>query len=148
EALRPEAQALVADLKKVLDPKLEPNILGPLKAVVVCARSSDPERDLVRMFYRLGLEADLPQFGLTEIVDALVGLRETDDRGTLLHLANTLARAVRSDEQAVTSAAKVCETMFSTRVPPGQSHSPAELALPVVADLFRDGVASEAVCAI
>lgn len=148
DALRPDAQALLADLKTMLDPKRSPNVLAPTKKALNCFREADKNRDLVRMLYRLGLEAKLPEFGLTTLVGTANDLRQTDQRGTLVHLANTLAKAVRQDEQAIDSAAKVCATMFSTRVSPGESKSPAENAMPVMRDLFKEGVGGEAICAM
>lgn len=146
--IRPDAQAALEDVKKMLDPAREPNILRPLKRGLNCMKTADQNRELIRMVYRLGLESDVPEFGLTTIMGAVKGLRETDERGTLVHLAQTLAKAIRADEQAVDSAAKVCATLFSTEIEPGQTRSPAELALPDVANLFRDGVAGEAMCAV
>lgn len=148
EAIRGDLKAALDDLKKVLDPAREPNVLRPFKKVLNCLKSQDGQRELIRMVYRLGLESDVPEFGLTSIMGAVKGLRDTDERGALIHLVRLLAEAVRSDEQAIDSAAKVCATLFSTVIPPGQTQSPAEQALPVIADLFRDGVAGEAMCAM
>ena len=53
-----------------------------------------------------------------------------------------------ADEQAVDSAASVCRTLFSTKVEAGQAKSNAELALPVVGDLFAAGIGNELLCAI
>ena len=147
-ALQPDLRALVGDMKKVLDPKREPNVLKPLKKALNCLNVQDPNADLVRMIYRLALDAKLPEFGLTRLAGTLKGVRETDQRGTLVHLARTLAQAIRNDEQAIDSAAAVCRTLFSTRTPSGQSRSNAELALPVVGELFSQGVAAEAICAM
>ncbi|MBX5481303.1 MAG: hypothetical protein IRZ16_05575 [Myxococcaceae bacterium] len=145
--MKPKLQAMVGDLKKMLDPTREPNILGPMKKVISCLRTADENSDLIRMVYRLGFEADLPEFNLANITGVVSGLRETDSRGTLLHLVGTLAQAVRSDEAAVDSAASVCRTLFSTKVAPGESQSPAELALPVIADLYSQNITGEALCA-
>lgn len=145
--LQPDMRAGLADLKSMLDPARQPNILVPLKKVLNCYRNGDANRDIVRMVYRLGLESNVPEFGLTTIVGAVQGLRDTDQRGTLIHLVLTLSKALRTDEQAMDSLARVCRAMFSTEVAPGETRSPAELALPVIADLFNQGVAAEALCA-
>ncbi len=146
--LRPLLEAMLGDLKKMLDPNRSPNILRPMKRVLNCLDKSDGGRELVRMIYRLGFVEDVQEFGLTKIMDAVRGLRDTDERGTLIHLVGTLARAVREDEQAIDSAARVCQTVFSTRVDSGDGRFNAEQALPVIADLFRDGFAGEAICAV
>ncbi len=148
DGIRPGIEALVGDLKKMLDPNRAPNILRPMKKVLNCLDKSDGGRELMRMVYRLGFEADVPAFGLTTIMGAVRGLRDTDERGTLIHLVNTLALAVRADEQAIDSAARVCQTLFSTKREPGETRHNAEQALPVIADLFRDGFAGEAICAV
>ena len=146
-ALQPDLRTGLADLKKLLDPAREPNVLRPLKKAANCYKVQDTGYELVRMIYRLALAQKLPEFGLTSLAATLKGVGDTDKRGTLVHLVKTLALAVRSDEQAVDSAAKVCKTMFSTRLEAGQSQSNAELALPVIANLFSQGVAAEAICA-
>ncbi len=143
-----DAKLAIADLKKLLDPARKPNVFRPLKRTLGCYQLQDADLAMVRMMYRLGLVAKLPAFSLTRLVEALDGLRATDKRGSLLFLVRTLAEAVRSDEQAVDSAAQVCRTLFSTEVPAGQSLSNAQLALPVVDDLFSQGIAQEAVCAM
>ncbi len=138
--LQPDVKALLADTKKVLDPKREPNVLRPLKKGLNCYSVQDRDLHLIRMLYRLGLEAKLPEFGLTNMMRVMKGLAETDQRGTLLHLTRIIAVAVRADETAVDSAAKLCRTLFST-------DGNAQKALPVIADLAAQGVASEALCA-
>ncbi len=146
--LQPDLKALLADLKKLLDPNRSPNVLRPLKKAANCINVEDPNSELVRMVYRLALVQKLPAFGLTSLTSTLKGIRDTDQRGTLVHLVGTLAAALRADEPAIDSAAKVCQTLFSNKTTSAQTRSNAELALPVVADLFSDGVAAEAVCAI
>ena len=109
--------------------------------------SKDKNLDAVRMLYRLAIRDKLPEFGLTRLAQLLREVRAVDERGSLLYLAGTMAAAVKTDEQAIDSAAKVCRTVFSTQSTAVQSKSNAELALPVMADLFAHGVASEVVCA-
>ena len=154
EDLQPDIQAVVGDLKKMLDPNRQPNILAPMKKALNCYDKQDrenstdvPRRELIRMVYRLGFDDNLPEFGITRLVGTAKDLRELDQRGTLIHLVGTLAQAVRSDETAVDAAAQVCHALFATTVSPGETKSPAELALPDVADLYRDGVTGEAMCA-
>ena len=75
-------------------------------------------------------------------------------RGALIHLLGTIATAIRNDEQAIDSSAKVCRTLLSTdantRLADGgiQAQSNAQLALPVVGDLLAAGIVSEGICAI
>ena len=147
EDIRPLLQGGIADLKVLLDPAREPNVFRPLKRALNCLKETDANQELIRMVYRLGLEARLPEFGFTRLLETAKGLRDTDERGTLLHLTSRFARAVKQDEDGLRAIAHVCKTMFSTEAPPGQTHSPAELAVPVLADLFEDGVAAEALCA-
>lgn len=150
QELQPDVKAIVADLKSMLAPTREPNILRPLKKALVCYDDADnpDKRELLRMIYRLGFEANLPEFGLTHLMGTVKGLRDVDQRGTLIHLVGTLAQAVRQDETAVDAAANVCSTLFSTQPNAQDPKPPAELALPVIADLYRDGVTGEAICAV
>ncbi len=147
EDLRPLLQQGLGDLKVLLDPAREPNVFRPLKRALNCLNSKDGNQELIRMVYRLGLEARLPEFGFTRMLQTAVGLRETDERGTLLHLTSRFARALRDDEEGLRAIATVCKELFSTHAPPGQTHFPAQLAVPVIADLFEEGVAAEALCA-
>ncbi len=138
-ALRQDAQRSLADLKILLDPRREPNVLRPLKKVTGCLNSSDPNLDAVRMFYRLWFDAKLPEFSFVNTIDAVVGLRDNDARGSLVHLTRTLAEVVRKDESAVDSAAKVCQVLFAK--------PNAQRAFPVIASLFGKGVVGEFICA-
>ena len=146
-ALRPDVKAGLEDLKLLLAPTRSPNVLKPLKKVINCFAEKDKHSDVVRMLYRLGLVQHLPAFGLTRLVATIKGLRETDSRGALVHLIRTLAEAIREDEQAVASAARVCQTLFDTENGASLTQSNAQLALPVIADLFAQGAAAEAICA-
>ncbi len=137
--LRADAQRGLTDLKSLLDPKREPNVLRPLKKVSSCLNGSDANLDAIRMFYRLWFDAKLPEFSFPNTIDVAVGLRDTDSRGTLLHLANTLVTTIRQDESSVDSAAAVCRVLFAKEN--------AQRALPVVATLFEQGVVSEFLCA-
>ena len=104
--------------------------------------------DTVRMLYRLAIEEQCPEFGLTRLTGVLQGIQDVDKRGSLIFIVGTLARAVRSDDLAIDSAAKVCRTIFSTAKAPGAAQSNAQLALPVVGDLVKAGVINEGICAI
>ncbi len=147
EEIRPLLQAGIADLKILLDPAREPNVFRPLKRALNCLSQKDREQVLIRMVYRLGLDARLKEFGFTRILGTAVGLREADGRGSLLHLTSRFARALRDDEEGLRAISRVCKTVFSTQVPPGETLSPAQLVVPVMADLFEQGVAGEALCA-
>jgi hypothetical protein len=140
EALRADVRQAISDLKLLLDPRREPNVLRAIKKVNTCFTTSDPELHAVRMFYRLWFEAKLPDFSFLNFVTVAVSLRDTDERGTLLHLSRTLAEAVREDEAGMDAAAEVCR-LLSTR-------ANAERAMPVVATLFESGVVGEAICAL
>jgi len=109
---------------------------------------SDRNSDVVRMLYRLAIRDTRPEFGITRLSQVFRLIQDVDQRGSLIFLANTLAKAVRSDELAIASAASTCKTLLSTSVPAGQAQSNAQLALPVVADLLRNGLVQEAICAI
>lgn len=140
--LQPDLRAVLEDTKKMLDPKREPNILRPMKKALHCYDVQDPpeKREVIRMVYRLGLEANLPEFNLENITGAITGLRDVDQRGTLVHLAGTIAQAIRADETAVDSTAMVCEELFSRDVAPR--------VLPVIAELYEQNVTGEALCAV
>src|SRR5581483_3724529 len=100
--------------------------------------------------YRLGLRDALPQFGITELAMLFDNLQGLDPRGALVHLLGTVAAAVRADPTAVDWAASVCQTLFSTAIPEGQSQSNAQLALPVIDQLFQPavGLVPELICAL
>jgi hypothetical protein len=104
--------------------------------------------DIVRMLYRLAIRDMRAEFGVTRLSQVFKQIQDVDQRGSLIFLANTLAKAVRGDEAAIAAAASTCKTLLSTSVPSGQSRSNAELALPVVADMLRNGLVQEAICAI
>jgi hypothetical protein len=146
---------IVEDLKIVLDPKHDPNLIVPLRKVLNCVTRKDTNSDVVRMLYRLAIGPNkLPEFGFAKLTEVLNGVRDVDQRGALIHLVGTLASAIRNDEQAIDSSAKVCRTLLSTQtnvtlIDGGlQAQSNAQLALPVVADLLKQGIVSEAICAI
>jgi len=136
---------VVDDLKKIL---LRPELITPVRRGLTCFTGKDKNLDLVRMIYRLAIQEGCPEFGLTRLTEALKGVQEVDTRGSLIHLAGTLAAAVRADETAIDSSSIVCKTLFSTARAPGEARSNAELALPVAADLVRSGVINEGICAI
>jgi hypothetical protein len=144
-AYQTELQPVVDDVKVIM---MTPALYDPLKKALTCLTWADTNYDLIRMLYRLGLRDMLPQFGVTQLSQLIDNLQGLDPRGALVHLLGTVAAAIRADTTAVDSAASVCNTLFSTSLPEGQSQSNAELALPVVGDLFRAGVASELVCAL
>ncbi|MBS1148538.1 MAG: hypothetical protein H6Q89_236, partial [Myxococcaceae bacterium] len=138
---------IIEDLKVVLDPNRA--LIGPTRKVLNCVTKKDPNSEIVRMLYRLALGPNkLPEFGFTRLLGLLDGVKSVDQRGALFHLIGTIADAVRQDEQAIDSSAKVCRTLLSTRPPPGQAQSNAQLALPVVADLFAAGLVAESICAL
>jgi hypothetical protein len=143
--VKADLSPVVEDLKKIL---LRPDLITPVRRALTCFNGKDKNLDLVRMIYRLAIEEGCPEFGLTRLTAALKGVQEVDTRGSLIHLAGTLATAVRSDETAIDSAAIVCAKLFSTARAPGEARSNAELALPVAADLVRNGVINEGICAI
>ncbi len=141
-----DLQPVVDDLVKILG---HPEIMVPLRGSLNCLTKEDLNKnaDLVRMLYRLAIEEQCPEFGLTRLTAALKGIEEVDSRGSLIFIANTLARAVRADDLAIDSSALVCRTLFSTAVASGEVRSNAELALPAAADLVRAGVINEGICA-
>jgi len=143
--VRADLQPLVADLKVILQ---TPSLIEPIKRALNCLKVSDKNSDIMRMLYRLAIRDMRPEFGLTRLSQIFKQLQDVDQRGSLIYLANTLAKAVRSDEVAISSAATTCKTLLSTSAPPGQSQSNAQLALPVVADLLRNGLVQESICAI
>jgi hypothetical protein len=144
-AYQTELQPIIDDVKAIM---MNQALYGPLKKALVCLTWADSNYDLVRMLYRLGLRDMLPEFGITRLAQLVDNIANLDQRGALIHLLGTVAAAIRTDDTANASAASVCQQLFSTDVPPGQSKSNAELALPVVGDLFAAGVVSEVVCAL
>ncbi|MCC6335986.1 MAG: hypothetical protein IT380_18600 [Myxococcales bacterium] len=154
--LKADLRPVIDDLKKLL---AREEIMGPLRRALNCiwgvdsmgrpnGQDSGKNYPLVRMVYRLALEEQCPEFGLTRLSAVLKGVQEVDSRGSLLYLAGTLAKAVRSDETAIDSAAIVCKTLFSTDRAAGEARSNAEQALPVAADLVKNGLINEGICAI
>jgi hypothetical protein len=143
--LRVDLGPLVADLKLIL---LTPMLITPTRNALNCISMSDRNSDLVRMLYRLAIREMRSEFGISRLSQVFRQIQVVDQRGSLIYLANTLAKAVRSDEVAIASAASTCKTLLSTSVPAGQAQSNAQLALPVVADLLRNGLVQELICAI
>jgi hypothetical protein len=139
-----DLQPVVGDLEKILN---RPELMMPVRRSLNCLTMQDRNLDTVRMLYRVAIEEQCSEFGLTRLTGVLQGLQDVDKRGSIIFLAGTLARAVRADELAVDSAAKVCETIFSTALAQGETVSNAKLALPVVADLLKNGVINEGICA-
>lgn len=142
--LRADLQPIVADLKVILQ---TPALIDPIKKSINCLRVSDRNSDIMRMLYRLAIRDMRPEFGVTRLSQIFKQLQDVDQRGSLIYLANTLAKAVRSDEIALSSAATTCKALLSTSPAQGQSQSNAQLALPVVADLLRNGLVEESICA-
>lgn len=152
--LRADMNVVVSDSKLMLDPNRTPNILRPLKKVLNCykVQDSDPvlgyQGNVILMIYRLGLVEKRPEFGLTRLIGLVNGLKNSDERGTLVHLVQTIAKATRADEQAIDSAAKVCHEFLNDKAYPGESQPNAELALPVLQDLATKNLTAEAICTV
>lgn len=145
QQVKMDLQPVVGDLEKLL---AHTEIMVPTRRSLNCLTMTDTNLDTVRMIYRLAIEEQCPEFGLTRLTGVLQGLQDVDKRGSLIFIVGTLARAVRSDELAIDSAAKVCRTVFSTAKAPGNAQSNAQLALPVVGELVKAGVINEGICAI
>lgn len=145
DEVKADLQPVVDDLIKILG---HPEIMTPLKRSLNCLTMEDRSLDLVRMIYRLAIEEQCSEFGLTRLTAALKGVQDVDQRGSLIFIVGTLASSVRSDELAIDSAANVCRTVFSTARPINVTKSNAELALPVVGELVKGGVVNEGICAI
>ncbi len=143
--LKADLGPIVEDLKLILQ---TPSLIEPTRKALNCLTVSDRNSDIVRMLYRLAIRDMRPEFGITRLSQVFRQIQDVDQRGSLIFLANTLAKAVRSDEIAIASAATTCKTLLSTSVPAGQAQSNAQLALPVVAELLRNGLVQEAICAI
>jgi hypothetical protein len=145
-ALQPDLQALVADLKLLLDPSQ--GVLGPTKKVINCYSTFDTDSDLVRMVYRLAFDAQLPAFQFQNILGAVQALQATDQRGTLLFLVRVLSQGLRDDTTAGNSLGDVCSTLFSNQIPPGATQSNAALALPSIDALVTPAIGEQLVCAV
>jgi hypothetical protein len=145
DPVKMDLQPVVSDLEKILG---HPELMVPFRRSLNCLTMEDRNLDTVRMIYRLAIEEQCPEYGLTRLTAALQGIQDVDQRGSLIFIVGTLARAVRADELAVDSAANVCRTVFSTAKAPGEVNSNAQLALPVVGDLVKSGVVNEGICAI
>lgn len=145
QEVKDDLRPVVEDLKKILG---RADLVEPMKKGLNCYSDRDKNLDLVRMVYRVALEEKCPEFGLTRLTEALKGVQEVDQRGSLMYLAGTVAVAIRNDETAVDSTAKVCQLLFSTSArPPNETRSNAELALPVAAELVQAGLINEGICA-
>lgn len=145
DQVKMDLQPVVGDLEKLLG---RPEIMTPLRRSLNCLTMEDRNFDTVRMLYRIAIEEQCAAFGLTRLTDLMKGLQDVDKRGSLIFIAGTLARAIRADELAVDSTARVCRTIFTTAKAPGQVQSNAQLALPVVGDMLRAGVINEGICAV
>jgi hypothetical protein len=123
-------------------------IMTPLKRSLNCFLAQDTNMDTIRMVYRLAIDEQCPEFGLTRLTSSIKGLQDVDQRGSIIYIINVLARSVRSDELAIDSAAKVCHLAFSNSLKPaGEVRTNAQLALPAVTDLVKVGVVNEGICA-
>lgn len=145
--IEPKLREGMADLKLLLDPNRVPNVLGPLKKVVSCYTTQDPNSEVIRMVYRLGFEADHPAFGIYALVETIDGVRKEDARGSLLFVVRELLQELKKDELAVDAAAQVCATLLSTETSQG-GQSNAEQVLPGLADAFDAQVLPELLCAV
>ncbi len=145
DQVKMDLQPVVGDLEKVLG---QTQLMMPVRRSLNCLTTQDQSLDTVRMLYRLAIEEQCSEFGLTRLTAALQGVQDVDQRGSLIFIVGTLAKAVRSDELAIDSAANVCRTVFSTAKAPGAAQSNAQLALPVVGELVKAGVVNEGICAI
>jgi hypothetical protein len=158
--LKDDLKPVITDLEDVLGHK---ELTDPMKASLQCIWGESPPAgsgttcwsgkdgcnfDLLRMMYRLAIRDALPEFGLTKLMAVLQGLQKVDSRGSLVYLAGTLARAVRSDEQAIDSAAAVCKTLLSNNPVPNQARPNAQMVTPVLATLVEDHVIEEGICTI
>ncbi len=143
--LKTDLRPLIEDLKRLL---ANPSVIGPTRKALSCLEKTDKNFDIARMLYRLAIRDNRPEFGITRLSQVFKQLQDVDQRGSLSFLAGTLAQAVRADEVAISAAAKTCKTLLDTTPPPGQSQSNAQLALPVVTDLVRNGLVQEGICAI
>jgi hypothetical protein len=137
--LRADLRPLIEDLKVLL---LNERLKGSISRALTCIETGDRNSDIVRMLYRLAIRDMRPEFGITRLSQIFKQLQDVDQRGSLIYLANTLAQAVRNDEDAINAAASTCKTLLAT------SPNNAQQALPVVADLVRNGLVQEALCAI
>ena len=122
-----DLKPVIEDLKKIL---VTPALINPTRKALTCLERKDPKEDLARMLYRLAIRDAQAQLGITKLVAALKGLQEVDKRGSIIFVLNTLASAVRDDDQAIDSAASVCRTILSTTPAAGQTRGNAELVLP------------------
>ncbi|MER2562205.1 MAG: hypothetical protein ABTQ32_15875 [Myxococcaceae bacterium] len=143
--LKMDLRPIVEDLKLILQ---TPSLIEPTRKALNCITVSDRNSDIVRMLYRLAIRDMRAEFGVTRLSQVFKQLQDVDQRGSLIFLANTLAKAVRGDDAAIAAAASTCKTLLSTAAPAGQAQGNAQLALPVVADLLRNGLVQEAICAI
>jgi hypothetical protein len=144
-AVKTDLQPVVDDMVKLLG---HPELMVPLRRSLNCLTTEDRNLDTVRMIYRLAIEEQCSEFGLTRLTGAIKGIQDADPRGSLFFIAGTLATAVRGDDLAIDSAANVCRTVFSTAKAPGEVSSNAQLALPVVGEIVKAGVINEGICAI
>lgn len=145
DQVKMDLQPVVGDLEKLL---AHQEIVTPLKRALDCFQKQDINMDTIRMVYRLAIDEQCPEFGLTRLTSSVKGLQDVDQRGSIIYIINVLAKSVRSDELAIDSAAKVCHLAFSNSLKPaGEVRSNAQLALPVVTDLVKGGVVNEGICA-
>jgi len=144
QQVKDDLQPVVSDLEKLL---AHQEIVTPMKRSLNCFTNQDRNFDTIRMTYRLAIDEACPEFGLSRLLGAIKGLQDVDKRGSIIYIINVLAKAVRTDELAIDSAANVCRTILSTSKAPGEVKSNAELALPAAADLVKAGVVNEGICA-
>lgn len=141
--VRDDLRPLIEDLKVLLG---KPELIQPIRLALECFKVEDPQRHLARMIYRILVGEQCTEFGLTKLTAVLQNLQAIDQRGSLLFVANRVAKVVREDETALDSAAAVCQFSLSTAPAADGGISNAEKLLPAAYDLIQQGIIDETIC--
>lgn len=141
--VRDDLRPLVEDMKVLLG---KPELIVPIRRALECIKLEDPQRHLTRMIYRILVQEQCTEFGLTKLTKVVQDLQAIDQRGSLLFVANRVAKVVREDETALDSAAAVCQFSLSTAPGADGGVSNAEKLLPAAYDLIQKGIIDEAIC--
>jgi hypothetical protein len=128
----------------MLDPGRPQPILVPMQRSLDCFRKVDTKSVLMQMVHALGYKEGV--VGLNDIVRALEGVADTDDRGTIVHFAIMLVGIIRQDGDGLLASRKLCATLLSTKKPADGSKSNAELITPLVTEVFEQRAVQEIVC--
>ena len=143
-------------LLDLFDPSRPYPVLQPLQAVIACLNNLNTQEHLdgiaagVKLVFALGPQSNTGTnaIALADVLGALEGLTEIDDRDSLITFGRRALVMIRDDEEGTTAARKVCAKALDDRAPADGGVPNAELVMPVLQSVFEGGALSELFCLI